>query len=482
MSTIKNSLEAIHKQSTLALRALAVCVFAAMRVHAGPAIYNGPGNGIDVPVAIVTDSQGNVIVTGYSATNQDALAYKDIVTVKYSPQGTQKWAMRYDGPDHLDDIPRAITVDASDNIYVTGMSRNRGISLNFNDSAYVTIRYHAANGLFDPGIQDWVARYDSPGRGNDEAVALAVDYTGRLFVTGTSDPYGSNSPNITTLRYNPANGARVGDPAEYDSPGLSYARAMGTDRSGHVYVAGMRWTGNGAGYDFVTIQYDASTLAESWSVPFDGSGLNDDPVALKVNGNRIYVTGSSWTANSGEVMMTLKYDSFGNLLWSQPADRDQRAGGYDHPVAMALDSAGNIYVTGYSNAGSLPNGLPNLDFIAVKYTPDGVPDKVWLYDGGNGSDIPSGIGIDGSDHVYITGSSIGPNGQQSDYVTMRLDPNGFLYRWTQRYNSADNGNDYARAMAVTNSGYVYVTGRSPVAGQADNFLTLKYKFDGTQLW
>src|SRR5207245_1020077 len=68
-------------------------------------------------------------------------------------------------------------VDPAGNVYVTGWS-NKGDTDETAD--YVTIKYDPA------GEQVWLARYDGPGKGHDEAAALALDSAGNVYVTGMS--------------------------------------------------------------------------------------------------------------------------------------------------------------------------------------------------------------------------------------------------------------------------------------------------------
>ena len=66
----------------------------------------------------MTDSRGNLYVTGYSGNAQTSplnpSPMTDIVTINYAPDGIQRWVMRYDGPFHRRDYPSAITVDAGE--------------------------------------------------------------------------------------------------------------------------------------------------------------------------------------------------------------------------------------------------------------------------------------------------------------------------------------------------------------------------------
>ena len=115
-----------------------------------PALYNGSGNNMDEVKAMVVDNSGNVYITGYSFS---AANNNDYITIKYNTNGVRQWVARYDGPGKNNDVPAAIFVDNAGNVYVTGSSNQlTGYFIN-NDVA--TIKYSPQ------GVQLWVSRYDN---------------------------------------------------------------------------------------------------------------------------------------------------------------------------------------------------------------------------------------------------------------------------------------------------------------------------------
>jgi hypothetical protein len=83
--------------------------------------YDGPGNYLDEAGAVAIDSSGNVFVTGYSHGSSN-FGDLDYATIKYSSAGVPLWTNRYDGPENFFDHSRAVAVDRSGNVFVTGWS------------------------------------------------------------------------------------------------------------------------------------------------------------------------------------------------------------------------------------------------------------------------------------------------------------------------------------------------------------------------
>src|SRR5439155_24009326 len=127
--------------------------------------------------------------------------------------------------------------------------------------------------------------------------------------------------------------------------------------------------------------------------------------------------------------------------------------GYDQGTAMAVDNTGNVFVTG-SSFGS------NYDFVTIKYSNAGAPLWTNRYNGPrNGDDFANAIAVDNSGNVFVTGTSFDASrtsASSGDYVTLGYS-NAGAPLWTNRYHGSASGEDLAQAIAVDSSGNVFVT-------------------------
>jgi len=160
-----------------------------------------------------------------------------------------------------------------------------------------------------------------------------------------------------------------------------------------------------------------------YSTYLGGSG--DDQaggIAVDTAGN-VYVAGStdstdfplttlgSLPAGNTHVFVA-KLDATGsNLIYADYLGGSSQDYGY----ALALDSANNVYVTGNTASGDFPmvnpfqGTNPGSNSFLSKISPDGSSLSYSTYFGGNGSDIPSSVAVDGEGDMIIAGYTSSTN-------------------------------------------------------------------------
>ena len=297
--------------------------------------------------------------------------------------------------------PVALGVDARGDVLATAVVVNGG-----ND--WATLKFDGLTGaiLWGPSI------FDGAAHGNDSPVALALDGAGNVVVAGTAD---NGSGDFETVKYSGATGAQIWSRA-FSGPvvGNDSAVALAVDRAGNVVVSGNTPGTAAFTTDWATLKYDGATGATLWGpVLFNGTANLSDRVSaltLDATGN-VFVTGTS-SNGSNTAFATLKYDgATGATLWG-PALFNGPGNLADAPVALAVDGAGNLFVTGQSVNG-------NADFATLKY--DGTTGAVlWgpaIFDGGTDVPIPNGLVVVGSGDVLVTGTS--PSGALAGLATLK---------------------------------------------------------------
>ena len=316
---------------------------------------NVASNANDRASKVVSDAAGDIIVTGVT---DDLVHGQDMLTIKYSgADGTVLWQQRYNGSANRRDYATALAVDGDGNVVVAGYSNNG------TNNDHYTAKYAAANGTVL-----WEQRHNGSMNGDDQAPAVAVDGSGNVVVTRSSDdgPPSFNA-DYYTAKYAAATGVLLWE-KRYNGPanGTDFPKAVVVDGSGNVVVTGYSGSfTSGGGWDYYTAKYAAATGALLWEQRYNGPKNNSDysqAVAVDAGGN-VVVTG--YSENNGSTdNYTAKYAAAnGALVWEKRSKNQiDRVNPYDRLNAVAVDDSGNVIVTGHSYG-----GVSGYSYYTAKY-------------------------------------------------------------------------------------------------------------------
>lgn len=410
-----------------------------------------------------------------------------------------------------DDFGRAIALDSTGNVYVAGTSTASWLG----DGN--TAPKHAHSGgkdlvvlkLNSAGTYQWHTFYGSAG--NDEGQGLAVDGSGNVLVTGSSNVYWpgdkgkaplhsySGGSDLVVLKLNSAGAYQWH--TFYGSTGSDEGRGLTVETNANIYVTGTSqatWNGDsgpasgaplhphggGSTGDILVLKLGSSG-AYQWHT-FYGSENSDEGRALALDGAaNIYITGfsqSSWMGTGGRAPLhpysggvdiaVLKLAGNGTYLWHT----FQGSGGDDYGQAIALDLTGDLYISGTSGSDwSGDNDAPPLhphsggvDLVIVRLTGDGSYQWHTFY-GSIGGAGGTGISLDKAGNVYVTGASdsswmgddetppLHAHSGAGDIAVLKLDAQG-AYLWHSFYGCGFL--DAGAVAAADSSGAVYLAGFS----------------------
>lgn len=389
----------------------------------------------DEAYGVAVDSNSHIYIAGYTDGAFDShsnTGLSDILLIKYDAAGNALWSRQLGGTHQ--DRAKAVATDGADNVVLAGYTKTAlGGNTHAGLADTALVKYDAN------GTLQWIRQLGTAAW--DEAAGITTDGSDNIIVVGQTD----------------------GD------------------------LAG---AGNAGGTDAFILKYDAAgTLL--WSRQH-GSAQEDIATGAVVDSSgNIYVTGFSRGDLDGQLnvnvgwadLFLIKYDAAGNHQWTHLFGTIVT----DKGAAIALDSAGDIYIAG-ATVDHL-NGIPNaggFDVFVVKY--DTAGSRLWTRQfGSNADDFAYGLTADDSGHVYVTGSTLGnldghTNSGAEDLFIAKYDSSGNRI-WTQVLGTT--GSDVARGIAKDEAApFLYVTGRTsgaldgqPNMGGHDLF-ALKYDIDG----
>ncbi|MEG4842045.1 DUF7948 domain-containing protein, partial [Microcoleus sp. B9-D4] len=357
----------------------------------------GPNN--DEGFDIAVDSQGNAYLTGpvnpgYPTTAGSFKPTADITSAavtKLNAAGNSLIYSTFLGGSAIDgnffgasgsSLGNGIKVDSSGNAYVVGPTYG---GFPTTDTAS---QFNYGGGLdgflakVNPTGSALVYSTYLGGSGTDDAKAIALDNSGNVWATGntnSTDFPGANLgfQNAIAGGYDnfvskfDANGARAYS-TYLGGSGDDYGADIAVDSGGNAYVVG-----NTTSTDFPTVN----------PIQAGNGGGAKDAFVTKISANNSLAY-STYLGGSGE----------------ENGDR------------ITVDSAGNAYVTGNTTSTNFPtkNAIQSIsgggqDAFITKINSSGSALVDSTYLGGSGNDFGSGIAVDASGAVYVTGGTASTN-------------------------------------------------------------------------
>lgn len=471
------------------------------------------GSGGDFARGIVVDSGSNAYVVGRTISTdfntRNALQPTnrgefDAFVSKVNFTGSQLVYSTYLG-GASDDLGYGIAIDGAGNVYVTGDTR----STDFNTQNPLQAENRG-------GLDAFVSKINAAGSalawstylggaGEDLGLSIAIDSAGNAYITGftSSNDFITRSPiqavsrgglevfvtkifadasDIAFNTYFGGNGSDTGNAIAVDSGGNSYV--VGATTSTNLPTRTPFQPTNRGSLDAFIVKFNASGNNIVYS-SYMGGLFGDSARGVAVNlAGSAFVVGNTFSndfpvqsafqgtnAGEGDAFVARVSPTGTSLTWSTYLGGT----GTDEASGVAVDTAGNVYLTGNTASVNFPvknalqgNNRGGQDAFVAKLNSDGASLAWATYLGGQRADISNAIAIDAAGSAYITGSTASANfplqnpvqpgygGGDLDAFVSKIDVNGsaLIYSSYLGGSLAEVGN----AIAVDGNGNCYVSG------------------------
>jgi hypothetical protein len=387
-----------------------------------------------------------------------------------------------------DDEGNSVTVDAAGNVYVAGFTT----SSNFPTS-------NAAQPAQGGGQQDaFVAKLNAAGNallyatyfgggGQDNASGIAVDAAGNAYVTGytisanfpVKDAFQASkkgSSNAFVIKLNPSGGLLYA--THMGGSGSDAGTGIAVDAAGNVYVAGIATSAN-----FPTmnaLQANSGGAADAFIAKLNSSGSqllfstyigatsSDAATSLAIDSSgNAYVTGvttsRNWQtanalqANHGGGLFDVFVAKFNTVTHQLVYATYMGGGGEDRAFRVAVDAAGNAYITGDTDSTNFPtvNALQSshsggaTDAFVAKLNATGSALVYSTYLGGGGIDGGTALAVNGAGEAYVTGFT-GSKNFPAVSPLQAENGGGAFDGFIAKLNAAGNQLDYSTYMGGAN--------------------------------
>lgn len=442
------------------------------------------GSGDEIGQGVVVDASGNIYVTGRtSSTNYPTTsgAYQtsygtntDVFVTKINSTGTSVLYSTYLGGSN-NDQGNDIDVDASGNVFVTGFTKSTDFDI--------------TSGVFQA----------TNGGGTDDIFVTKLNSAGNSLLYST---------------YIGGSGTDVGLGIKVDATGNAYITGR-TSSSNYDIIAGSFQTALAGGDDVFVTKINSTGTSLIYST-FIGGTSNDEgsDIAVDASGN-VYITGYTASTNFditsgvfqttfggafffGDIFVTKLNNNGTSLVFST------YLGGSDDDFAndITIDGSNNVYVAGYTYSTNfdlqspIQNSLTGqTDITITKLNSSGTALVFSTYLGGSDDDAATGIAVNSSNEVVITGASYSNNyditsgsfqttsGGDYDAICTRLNASGTALSYSSYLGGT--GYEYGNAIALDLGGNPIITGttsssnfdvtsgviQSTLSGTSDAFVT-----------
>jgi gliding motility-associated-like protein len=444
---------------------------------------------------MITDAAGNVYTSGASSGGDfdpgpgtftlSSSGQSDAYVSKLDASGNLVWAKSFGGIQT--EVGQAIALDAAGNIYVTG---NFQLTVDF-DPGPGSFPLTSAGGhdayvlKLDPN-GNFISAWSFGSSTEDIGSEVTVDASGNIYLAGHFSGIIDFDPGVGTSPLSSSGGTEIYIVKLNSAGNFLWAKAMGgsstdvlskthVDTAGNIYTTGFFYGASdfdpGTGTALLTAVGASDVFVSKldangnfiWAKSFGAEGLdNGVGISTDASGN-VIVSGYfentvdfdpgtatlNFTSQGDKDIFLLKLNASGNLVWAKTMGAANEDIGND----VLIDALDNIYFSGsFYDIVDIDGGSSTFNLTSTGNQEifvsqvDAAGNFIWgIQMGGSSNEFPTGMTMDVSKNIYLTGGIYGsgdfdpgsaivtltPVGPPSSFVQKLGAPTPFLVITTQ---------------------------------------------------
>jgi hypothetical protein len=294
-----------------------------------------------------------------SQTSLETISNMDGMIIKIDgASGSLVQKIIFESEYQSDDTFRDVQVSDSGEMWAIGRSRGYmwpgGIYSHYDANV---VKYNA------DGVLQWEHRENGTSNNEDFGINLTIDDEGNCYTSNQLRMLSVSQKKVVAQKIDPDGNVVWSYQYQGSSSEYNFKQPIELLPNGNVALV----TSNSNG--IVTTCLNGQTGAQIWMQNYNrnnmGAANHQRDMMTDADGN-IYITGVSrdnTPFGAGYDMVTMKYDSAGNLQWLSNFNYGNYATMGDDGVGLKMDAAGNIYAIGWTSHGENYND----DFLLLKY-------------------------------------------------------------------------------------------------------------------
>jgi hypothetical protein len=355
------------------------------------------GTVIDMFRGVTTDTNGNIICTGY--TRSEGSGYDDTLVVKYDSNLNVLARKSYGG--YVFDYFYGVATDTNNDIICVGHTTGEGSG---NDDALVV--------KFSGSDLSILAKKVYGGTINDRFRGVDTDANNDIICVGFTNSEGSGNYDTLVVKFSGSDLSILARKV-YGGTSPEYFYGVATDTNNDIICAGNTYSEGSGNGDALVVKFSGSDLSILAKKVYGGTGIDLFFGVVTDSSGNIICAGQTTSEGSGDWdTLVVKFDPNLNIL----AKKIYGGTGTDEFRGVTTDSNNNITCVGWTSS----EGSGGISALVVKFSGSDLSILARKVYGGTSTDLFNGVTTDTNNNIICAGYTASEGAGSNDALVVKF--------------------------------------------------------------